>query len=195
MLLIPGLFSLTVVAFYLVPDELIEGRIREAAVKKGGITFSQKSFQKAFPFGVELHSVEIAGNGAPLLLLDRVRARVNPLSVLAGRLTAYMDADAGDGTFTGYAIFRPSGFNLIVEAKGVDSRYLPLFARSGAGIDIKGLLDARVSVGKAGAGCAEGSLKMDVYRLERSAVKIMNFLPFDSIDRAGGRQLRGCKRG
>jgi len=193
-LLIPGLFFLAIAAFYLVPDELIEGRIKEAAIKKAGITFSQKSFRKVFPLGLELQAVEIAGNnGAQLLLLDRVRARVNPLSVLAGRLTAYIDGDAGDGGFTGYAIFRPSGAALIAEAKGVDFRYLPLFARSG--VSINGLLDARVSVSKIGAGCLEGSISINGYRIERSEVKIMNFpLPFDSIDRAGGdAELKGCK--
>lgn len=193
-LVIPGLFLLCVAAFRLVPDELIEGRLKEAAERKAGVTFSQKSFRKVFPFGIELRAVEVSGDGgARLLLLDRVRARVNPLSLLAGRLTAYVDGDAGDGGFSGYAIWRPSGAALTAEAKGIDFRYLPLFSRSS--VRINGLLDARVSLNRAGAGCLEGAIGVNGYGIVAGEVKVMGYpLPFDSIESAGAQvELKDCK--
>ncbi|MBI5827586.1 MAG: type II secretion system protein GspN [Deltaproteobacteria bacterium] len=193
-LIIPGLFLLCVVAFYLVPDELIEGWLKEAAARKAGVAFTRKSFSKAFPFGIELRAVEIAGNGGTrLLLLDRVRARVNPLSLFAGRLTAYIDGDAGDGGFTGYAILRPSGVAVATEAKGVDLRYLPVLTRSS--VKINGLLDARVSLNRVGAGCLEGTISINGFRIESGEVMVMGFpLPLGSIESAGGQvELKGCK--
>ncbi len=193
-LVIPALFLLCVAAFHLVPDELIEGRLKEAA-GEAGVAFTRKSFGKAFPFGIELRAVEVYGNGGTrLVLLDRVRARINPLSLFAGRLTAYIDGDAGDGGFTGYAILRPSGVgSLAMEARGVDLRYLPVLSRSS--VKINGLIDARVSLSKVGSGCPEGTVSIKGYRIESSEVKVMGYpLPLGPIESAGGQvELKGCK--
>lgn len=193
-LAIPALFLLCVAVFYLVPDELIEGKMKEAA-GRAGVAFTQKSFSKAFPFGVELRAVEVSGNGGTrLLLLDRVRARVNPLSLFAGRLTVHIDGDAGRGGFTGYAILRPSGKAfLTMEAKGVDLRYLPVLSSSS--VKINGLLDARVSLNGVGADCPEGSVGIKGYGIEESEVKVMGYpLPLGSIENAGGQvELKNCK--
>lgn len=194
-LIIPALFLLCVAVFYLVPDELIEGRLKEAATGKAGVTLAWKSFNKAFPFGVELRAVEVSGNGGTrLVLLDRVRARVNPLSLFAGRLTVHIDGSAGDGWFTGYAVLRRSGGgSLTIEARGVDFRYLPVLTRSS--VKINGLIDARASLNRIGAGCLEGTIGINGYRIESSEVKVMGYpLPLGSIESAGGQvELKGCK--
>ncbi|BEH08658.1 MULTISPECIES: type II secretion system protein GspN [Geobacter] len=148
--IIAGLLLILIFTLLLVPSRELE-QLTVRWFARQGYDFSAADFGKAFPLGIAARGVTIADNRGPLLRVDTVRARLELLPLLAGKVSVDVDGSVGAGQFDG--TFRPRAGTGVFSARDVRLEDIPFF-RTATDADIKGVLTVDATL--AGTGRSRG---------------------------------------
>lgn len=119
------LFILTVIT--LIPNVFVEGLLRQSVERGAGLTFSTKDFKKIFPPGFEAAGVTMSSvsSGRKVVYIDRLRARLDILSFLAGRPALNVDVHVGHGKLRSTVTSVKGALDFAVSIDGIEADAIP----------------------------------------------------------------------
>ncbi|MBI5644287.1 MAG: type II secretion system protein GspN [Deltaproteobacteria bacterium] len=181
-----GLLLSSIAAFYIIPLELIDSKVKALAEERAGITITQSGLRRVFPFGLEADNVEAAFKGhEPFVYIDRVRVTPDPLGLLTGRLKANFKGAFGNGDIGGYAALRfGGGAELKFEALGAEFRGVPVFNRVVSGLN--GSFSGVAEMSLPDGGCPSGTANFKGEGMKGGEISFRGLpLPLSGIDGSG----------
>lgn len=193
--IITGLFLSVLTVYFLIPSDMIEGRINEALSRNTGLVMTSERFSRTLVPGIKAEGLSLKDprRGGELVYFTTFRAVTAPASLLAGRLRVNITGDTGGGTVTGHVTATPGVVNAVLDADGIDTS---LVSRAFATNFIPaGLVKGRVELTAPRQGCPEGYIKATATDMDEETITYMGFaIPVGKIDEAGmDVELAGCK--
>lgn len=175
--------------YLFLPADVLVG-IASRALARDGYVLTVAKARKAFPLGLKLRNAELSDRRGSLLKLDEIVIAPRLLPLLAGKLSASVDAKIASGTISGNV--SPGGdFDISLRRIPLDA--VPFFP-SVTGAAVKGLLTGRGKVANSG-GKLTGDLQAEVTGAEISDVSVGGIaLPSASYERIQGKMtIKGGK--
>lgn len=130
------LILISLVAFHLVPIEIIEARLKEEAENRAGLTVTEQSLKRTYPAGIEAKGVDIALKGKePFIHIDNLVAWPDYFALLSGKVRFSYAGAIDKGIVKGHAGFGLLGGSQIrVDADGVPVGAVPALNRFVTGL-------------------------------------------------------------
>lgn len=130
------LIIISLVAFHLVPIEIIEARLKEESENRAGLTIAEQSLRRTFPAGIEAEGVDIALKGKePFIHIDNLIAWPDYMGLLSGKVRFSYAGAVETGVLKGGAGFGVLGGSFIsLEADGVPISAVPAINRFVTGL-------------------------------------------------------------
>lgn len=90
-------FAVTIIL--ILPNEFVEGLLKDTLKKNLSLTFTGEGFKKVFPFGFEVDRVTFSpvNRNKEGLYFDRVKGSLNPMGILLGRVSVTLEGKIGKG--------------------------------------------------------------------------------------------------
>ncbi len=181
------LIIISLVAFHLVPIEILEARLKEEAESRAGLTITEQSLRRTLPAGIEAKGVDIALKGKePFIHIDEIAAWPDYTALLSGKVRFSYAGAIGKGVVKGYAGFGlVDGSQIRFDADGVPVSAVPALNRFVTGLS--GSFTGRAMVSTHGEGsCPSGFAEFRGDGLEGGKVSFKGIpLSVGSIGDAG----------
>lgn len=181
------LIIVSLVAFHLVPIEILEARLKEEAENRAGLTITEQSLKRTLPAGIEAKGVDIALKGKePFIHIDDLAAWPDYTALLSGKVRFSYAGAIDKGVVKGRAGFGLlGGSEISLDADGVPVSAVPALSRFVTGL--RGSFAGRAAVSTRGEGsCPSGFAEFRGDGLEGGMVSFRGIpLSVGSIGDAG----------
>jgi type II secretion system protein N len=170
------LFLITFLAVF--PVNMLKTWLIDGIEKKTGIILSIEDFQKGFPFYVEAKNINIISDegGGTVFYIDRLKVRLDILSLIYGKVRVFVDGSAKDGKIDGEAVFKIKNTALDIKTENMSIPYLTRMGIDG------GVFDGRWQIVFNKDGCPAGTISLEGRDIAAKRISIMD-APFGAIER------------
>ena len=133
-------FGLWIIA---VPESLLTNLI-EGAMHDGNLRLQVSDMHKGLFYDFRCGSITLTKNSRPLLSVENIEGRINPLSLLILKLNVLFTGDLSRGKVNGKIDLLRGKSHVTVSVNGAELQYMPFFTL--LGIDGRGTLSGDINI-------------------------------------------------
>ncbi|MBI5048562.1 MAG: type II secretion system protein GspN [Deltaproteobacteria bacterium] len=182
-----------------IPEDFIKDAIKKELQETTGFVFTEKEFKKLLlpPIGIEMRQVSFAHElfEKPVLSLDRLQVKFNPIYLFMGRVKIVVAGNKGQSSLSGDILLKGKNTDVNLWANNIDAGTISSLNPESAAPAITARFNGKIKITFQQGECPYGTVTMEGKDIDIGKFKISGFsIPFGEEAKATfSAELKDCK--